>query len=184
MARSEEAALVPEVGERDRISGPAGAPATLVEFGDYDCPYTVRAHSVVRGLQRRMGDDLRFVFRVFPLTQIHEHAQIAAEAAEAAAAQGSFWQMHDRLFEAHRKLVHDDLLRYAEEIGLDVGRFERDLSGQSGKARIREDVESGVRSGIGGTPTFFVGGVLHEGDYDLDTLLAALQNTAQQGGER
>lgn len=174
MAQSSQALLVPEVGERDRIRGPVQAPATLVMFGDYDCPYTVRAHSAVEELRGRMGDELRYIFRVFPLTQIHEHAQIAAEAAEAAAEQESFWAMYDRLFEANRRLGREDLLRYAGEVGLDVERFERDLSGQSGKARIREDVESGVRSGIGGTPTFFIGGVRHDGDYDLGTLLSAL----------
>ncbi len=148
---------------------------TLVEFGDYDCPYTVRAYSVVRGLRKRMGDRLRFVFRAFPLTRIHEHAQAAAEAAEAAAAQGRFWEMHDRLFEAHRRLGEEDLLRYAEEIGLDVGRFEREMGGHVYSGRVRRDLESGLRSGVPGTPTFFINGIRHDGSYNFETLLAALE---------
>jgi protein-disulfide isomerase len=108
-ARPDGVELVPPVGDRDRVRGSWEAPVTLVEFGDYDCPYTVRAFSVVRGLRQRLGGRLRFVFRAFPLTRIHAHAQAAAEAAEAAAAQGRFWEMHDRLFESHRKLEDANL---------------------------------------------------------------------------
>jgi NhaA family Na+:H+ antiporter len=122
-----------------------------------------------------MGDRLRFVFRAFPLTPIHDHAQAAAEAA---AAQGRFWEMHDRLFEAHRRLG-EDLLRYAEEIGLDVRRFGREMAEHAHAGRVRRDLESGLRSGVPGTPTFFINrvrnGVRHDGSHDFETLLAALE---------
>ena len=130
---------------------------TLVEYGDYDCPYTVRAHAVVNGLRKRLGDRMNFIFRAFPLTEIHEHAQAAAEAAEAAYAQGLFWEMHDRLFEAHRKLEAEDLERYVEEVGLDAMRFDRQMLAHAHAARVREQLESGLASGVQGTPTFFIG---------------------------
>src|SRR5918993_6005186 len=129
------------------------------------------------GLRRRLGDRLRFVFRVFPLTRIHAHAQAAAEAAEAAAAQGQFWEMHDRLFEAHRKLEDADLRRYAEEVGLDIERFEKEMEDHTHAARVREDLKSGLSSGVPGTPTFFINGVRHDGPNDFETLLAALEAT-------
>jgi len=175
-AETAGARLDPPVGEGDRIRGPADAPLTLVEYGDYDCPYTVRAHAVVRGLQRRLGDRLRFVFRVFPLTEIHENAQAAAEAAEAADFQGKFWPMHDRLMEAHRKLDAQDLERYAEEVGLDAMRFDRQMLAHAHAAKVRSQIESGLRSGVKGTPTFFINGVRHDGPHDLETLLAALED--------
>jgi protein-disulfide isomerase len=174
-ARSGAVELVPPVGERDRVRGVADAPLTLVEYGDYDCPYTVRAHAVVRGLRRRLGDRLRFVFRAFPLTRIHAHAQAAAEAAEAAAAQGHFWEMHDRLFEAHRRLEDADLRGYAEEIGLDVGRFRKETEEHAHAGRVREDLRSGLRSGVRGTPTFYINGIRHDGPNDFESLLAALE---------
>ena len=166
--RPDGAQLIPPVGEGDQIRGLEGAPLTLVEYGDYDCPYTVRTYSVVGGLRKRMGDRLRFVFRAFPLTRIHDHAQ-------AAAAQGRFWEMHDRLFEAHRRLGEEDLLRYAEEIGLDVSRFGREMAEHARAGRVRRDLEGGLRSGVPGTPTFFINGVRHDGSYVFETLLAALE---------
>jgi protein-disulfide isomerase len=164
---SEYIRLASPVGDGDRIRGPAEAPLTLVEYGDYDCPYTVRAYYVVRGLQKRLGDSMRFVFRVFPLTEIHENAQIAAEAAEAAAAQGGFWEMHDRLFEAHRRIGEEDLSRYAQQLGLNPARFERDLAKHSHASEVRGQIQSGLRSDVRGTPTFFVNGIRHEGSHDL-----------------
>ena len=175
MQESRVPRLIPPVGEHDRVRGPADAPMTLVEYGDYDCPYTVRANAVVNGLRKRLGDRMNFVFRAFPLTQIHEHAQAAAEAAEVAAAQGKFWEMHDRLFEAHRKLEAEDLERYAEEVGLDAMRFDRQMLAHAHAARVREQLESGLASGVQGTPTFFIGGVRHDGSYDLATLQAAME---------
>jgi protein-disulfide isomerase len=179
---SETAELTPPVGERDRARGPADAPVTLVEFGDYDCPYTVRAHAVVRGLRRRLGDRMRFVYRAFPLTQIHAHAQSAAEASEAAAAQGKFWPMHDRLFEAHRRLEDEDLRRYAAEVGLDTGRFDEEMAEHAHAGRVREDLQSALASGAPGTPAFFINGVRHRGSHDLETLLEAMEEAAPQEG--
>ncbi len=170
--------LTPPVGGSDRVRGPAEAPVTLVEFGDYDCPYTVRAYSVARGLRRRLGDRMRFVFRVFPLTKLHEHAQSAAEAAEAAAAQGRFWEMHDRLFRAHRRLEDQDLHRYAQEVGLDVRRFDDEMAQRTHARRVREHLQSALKSGAPGTPAFFINGVRHRGAHDLKTLLAAIEDAS------
>ena len=172
--RSEGVRLSPPVGEGDRVRGPADSPVTLVEFGDYDCPHTVRAYSVVRGLRGRLGDRLRFAFRAFPLTELHEHAQVAAEAAEASAAQGRFWEMHDRLFEAHRRLANEDLLRYADEVGLDLERFRRETDEHVYAGKVRENLLSGLRSEVRGTPTFFINGVRHDGSYDFETLLTKM----------
>jgi protein-disulfide isomerase len=163
------------VGERDHVQGPADAPATLVEYGDYECPYCGRAYPIVQEVQRRLGDRLRFVFRNFPLTQVHPHAQHAAEVAEAAATQGKFWEMHDTLFEHQRHLDDDTLAGYAGDLGLDTEAFEREMRTHAHAQRVREDFLSGVRSGVNGTPTCFINGVRHDGSYDLDTLLAALE---------
>ncbi len=176
--------LMPPVSERDHSRGPAGAPVTLVQYGDYECPYTRRSLPTVAALRERLGDRLRFVFRNFPLTGIHPHAEAAAEAAEAADAQGRFWPMHDHLF-AHQKALDDEHLRgYAAELGLDGERFEREMAGHTHAARVREDVEGGLRSGVGGTPTFFVNGRRHDDSYDFDTLLAAIEAADGAGRRR
>ncbi len=175
MTRPRGTQLTPPVGEGDRIRGAADAAITLVQYGDYDCPYTIRAHAVVRGLRKRLGERMRFVFRAFPLTRIHQHAQAAAEAAEAAAQSGRFWEMHDRLLEARRKLAAGDLKRYAEAVGLDVARFERELAGHAHKAKVKEHLRSGLRSGVRGTPTYFINGVRHDGPHGFETLLAAIE---------
>jgi protein-disulfide isomerase len=147
---------------------------TLVEYGDFECPYCRQAFPIVKEVQQRLGKDLRFVFRDFPLTKIHTHAQHAAEAAEAAAAQGAFWQMHDRLFERQFALDDENLVEYATELGLDADRLRGELEAGIYRDRVRDDFMSGVRSGVNGTPTFFINDVRHDGSYDLDTLLAAL----------
>jgi len=170
-------ALTPPVGERDHARGPAEAPLTLVEYGDFECPYTRRARPVVERLGRDFGDRLRFVYRHFPLTRIHPHAQHAAEAAEAAASQGRFWEMHDMLFHNQRHLDAADLIRYAAELGLDVARFERELNEHAHAGRVNDDVGSGLKSGVKGTPTFFVNGLRHDGPSDLATLRTALEET-------
>jgi len=170
-----EGRLAVPVGEGDRIRGPVDAPLTLVEYGDYDCPHTVQAHAVVRGLEKRLGDRLRFVFRAFPLTEMHENAQAAAEAAEAADFQDKFWPMHDRLMEANRRLSDADLEEYAEEVGLDAMRFDRQMLAHAHAAKVQAQVDGGLQSGVGGTPTFFVNGVRHDGPHDLESLLAALE---------
>jgi protein-disulfide isomerase len=164
----------PVTEERDHIQGPADAAVTLVEYGDYECPYCGAAYPIIKDVQAQMGDRLRFVFRNFPITTSHPHAEQAAEGAEAAAAQGRFWEMHDLLFENQKRLGDDDLRAYAESIALDVERFDKELAEHGHAARVREDFMSGVRSGVNGTPTFFINGVRHDDAYDVETLLAAL----------
>jgi protein-disulfide isomerase len=161
--------------ERDHIQGSREAPVTLVEYGDYECPYCGAAYPIVKEVQARLGDRLRFVFRNFPITTSHPHAEHAAEAAEAAAAQGRFWEMHDHLYEHQRHLEDHDLHGYAEELGLDVETFDRELAEHSHAARVREDFMSGARSGVNGTPTFYINGERHNDSYDLETLLAAIE---------
>lgn len=151
---------------RDHIQGPDGAAVTLVEYGDYECPYCGMAHPIVRSLQREFGDRLRFVFRHFPLTELHPHAEHAAEAAEAAAAQGRFWEMHDTLF-AHQKHLGDSAIRnLAEGIGLDGVQISDAIQQHRFQSRVQEDFESGVESGVNGTPTFFINGVRFEGSWN------------------
>ena len=166
--------LVLPVGERDHIRGPADAPVTLLEYGDFECPFCQAAHPAVEEVRRRVGDQLRFVYRHFPLANVHPHAEAAAKAAEAASAQGRFWPMHDRLFEAQGALTGEDLVAHAVALGLDVERFVRELASGIYAARIREDFMSGVRSGVNGTPTFYVNGVRYDGSIDLGSLLAAV----------
>jgi protein-disulfide isomerase len=160
--------LTVPVGERDHVLGPATAPVTLVEYGDYECPFCGAAHKSVVQILQVMGNDLRFAFRHFPLSQIHPHAYQAAEAAEAAGAQGRFWEMHDLLFENQDRLGLRDLIGYAGALGLDLERFVTDLRGHAHAGRLREDFLSGVRSGVNGTPTFFVNGLRHDGGYDVE----------------
>jgi protein-disulfide isomerase len=176
--RDAAAALTLPVGKRDHIQGPADAPATLVEYGDYECPHCKRAYPIVKEIQRRMGRRLRFVFRNFPLRESHPHAQHAAEAAEAADAQGKFWELHDLLFERQFALEDENLIEYADELGLDVARFRKDLAEGVYAPRVREDFRSGVSSGVNGTPTFFVNGARHDDAWDVEPLLAALERAA------
>ncbi|HZO60383.1 MAG TPA: Na+/H+ antiporter NhaA [Solirubrobacterales bacterium] len=161
--------------ERDRVRGPDDAPVTLVEYGDYECPYCGRAELVIRQLLDSFGDDLRYVWRSLPLNDVHPHAQIAAEAAEAAAAQGAFWEMHDKLLDHQDELTDADLDRYAEELGLDRELFRRDLRDRRYAERVAEDVASADASGVAGTPTFFINGKRHHGAYDIDSLTGAVQ---------
>ncbi len=168
------------VSERDHIQGNPKAPLTLVEYGDYECPYCGAAYPVVKQVQDRLRDQLRFVFRNFPLSQIHHHAQSAAEAAEAAGGQGTFWEMHDTLYEHQDALDYLDLVQYAADLGLDMSKFELDMTAHAYAERVREDFLSGVRSGVNGTPTFFINGRRHDGNYDFTGLLAALQEALEQ----
>ena len=160
--------------ERDHIQGPAGAPIKLLEYGDYECPFCAEAHAVVKEIQRRLGDDLLFAFRNFPLTNVHPHAEHAAEAAEAAGDQGNFWGMHDLLFENQAALEDEDLAAYADELGLDAKRLLREVTSSVYAARIREDFKAGVRGGVNGTPTFFMNGERYDGARDLRQMLSAL----------
>jgi protein-disulfide isomerase len=174
-----EAALTVPVSEsRDHIQGAPDAPVTLVEYGDYECPYCGAAYPIVKEAQARMGSRLRFVFRNFPITTSHPHAERAAEAAEAAASQGSFWEMHDLLYENQKHLRDEGLRSYAERLGLDLERFDRELAGRVYAERVHEDFMGGVRSGVNGTPTFYINGVRHDDSYDLETLVAALDEAA------
>jgi protein-disulfide isomerase len=174
---------VPINEERDHVRGPRAAPVTLVEYGDYECPYCGKAYYVVKDLEQRAGDLMRFVFRNFPLTTVHPHAERAAEAAEAAGAQGKFWEMHDILFENRQALEDEDLMKYAALVGIDIPRFVREMREGRYLNRIREDFLSGARSGVNGTPTFFINGLRHDGPWDLATLMAAIE-VAARGGRR
>jgi protein-disulfide isomerase len=166
------------VSARDHIVGPPTARVTMVEYGDYECPYCGAAHVVLQELLRRVGHEIRFVFRHFPLTRIHPHAQPAAEAAEAAGAPGKFWEMHDMLYEHQTALDGSHLLMYAAALDLDVKRFAEELATHAHADRVREDFMSGVRSGVNGTPSFFINGHRHDGGYDLESLLAAIASAA------
>jgi len=169
---------------RDHVRGPADAPVTLVEYGDFQCPYCGDANPVVHELVERFGERLRFVFRHMPLPDLHPRAPAAARASEAAAAQGRFWEMHDRLFEHQLELSDADLARHAEAIGLDLERFERDLGDPGHAARIDEDLSSGAGSGVPSTPRFFVNGVIHLGSASLDALGEAIEAQLQLAGFR
>ena len=174
--------LVVPVSERDHSQGLATAVVTLVQYGDYECPYTRRSTWVVQAIQQQLGEQLRFIYRNFPLTEIHPHALHAAFAAEAAAAQGKFWQMHDYIFHHQHSLEDADLARFAEAVGLDLQQYARDMAGQRGFAHIEEDVERGERSGVQGTLAFFINGVLYLGSWEQDALLAALQEASSKPG--
>jgi protein-disulfide isomerase len=165
--------LTVPLSDRDHVQGSATAAVTLVEYGDYECPFCGAAAPPVRQVQQIVGD-LRFGYRHFPLTQIHPQAFQAAEAAEAAGAQGSFWEMHDLLFAHQDALELQDLFVYARALGLDLERFASDLANNTHAARVREDVLSGIRSGVNGTPTFFINDVRHNGGYDVQSLLAGI----------
>ena len=178
MATSVRAQLAVPVSERDHVQGPTTAAVTLVEYADFQCPYCAAAHVIVKKVQEIMGDQLRFVFRHFPLTQIHPHAETAAEASEAAGAQGQFWEMHDLLFENQPMLDPPHLLMFAEQLGLDTKRFIRELEDGIHRERVREDFLSGVRSGVNGTPGLFINGARYDGSWDLPPLLEALESTA------
>ena len=168
---------VPADDRRDHIQGPSSAPVTLVEYGDYQCPYCGEAYPIVKRIQSTLGGQLRFVFRNFPLTQLHEHAQFAAELAEAAAAQGKFWEMHDFIYEHQDALGQPDpFLRFAHDrLKMDSTKLQADVAQHSFLARIQEDFMSGVRSGVNGTPTFYINGVRHDGSYEFDVLMAGIR---------
>lgn len=171
--------LVTPVGTADHIAGPEDAPVTLVEYGDYECPYCGMAYPIVKSIQRRLGKSLRFVFRNFPLKEAHPHAQHAAEVAESSAVEGKFWPMHDTLFENQHALADPDLLRYAKDLGLDAQRVARELAEGIHARRVRDDFRSGVRSGVNGTPTFFINGERYDGPWsDEGAFTAVLREVA------
>lgn len=168
------ATLATPITEDDHTQGPANAAITLVQYGDYECPYTRLSRHSVHQLQREFADSLRFVFRHFPLEEIHPHARAAAATAESAGFQRDFWIMHEYLFEHQKALEDADLKQYAIELGLDSERFDRDRSSRAVAQRIDRDQASGDQSGVEGTPTFFVNGTRHDGGYDLESLRSAI----------
>jgi len=169
------AKLTLPVGDRDHAQGTASAPVTLVEYGDYECSHCGAAYPVVKKLQEKLGAKLRFIFRNFPLNSMHPHAEHAAEAAEAAAAQKKFWEMHDWIFEHQDTIEDQDLMVAGHSLALDLARFKKELQSQTFLPRVKEDFQSGVRSGVNGTPTFFINGVRHDRAPSYDDLMTALQ---------
>jgi protein-disulfide isomerase len=166
------------VGPRDHVQGGEHATITLVEYGDYECPHCGTAYGIVKAVQKHFGKKLRFVFRNFPLNESHPHAEAAAETAEAAASEGKFWDMHDTLFENQQALEFDDLVVYATNLGLDVKRVASELERRVHLSRVKEDFTSGARSGVNGTPTFFINGARFDGAWDEAGLIAALASAS------
>ena len=164
------------VNEKDHSQGIDTAPVTLLMYGAYECPHCVEGNKIVKQIQRKLGENLRFVFRHFPRTNVHPHAEAAAEVAEAAGEQGKFWEMHDKLFENYNRLDGEHLVGYAEELELDMAQFARAISGRFYNNKVREDLESGIESGVKGTPTYFINEVKHNGSGELDVLLEAVVN--------
>jgi protein-disulfide isomerase len=181
---SNENMLAEPVGPKDHAQGPATAPVTLVEYGDYECPYCGEAYSILKAIKKRMGDQLRLVFRNFPLKEMHPHALAAAQAAEAADAQGKFWEMHDMLYEHQQDLEPEALAGYAKALGLDVQRFVKDVNAGTFTAKIKHDFQTGVMSGVNGTPSLFINGERYDGGYDAEPLLETLQALAVASGSR
>src|SRR5881628_2431551 len=170
--------VVPVDPSRDHIQGDPKAILTLVEYGDYQCPFCGAAYPEVKKIQKELGLKLRFVFRNFPLTNVHEFAMVAAETAEAAGTQGKFWEMHDFLYEHQRTLGdHSVALAHAKKLGLDTQKFEREISQHVYQKRIKDDFMGGVRSGVNGTPTFYVNGVRHDEDAIAKALIEGLNQT-------
>jgi protein-disulfide isomerase len=177
---SNRAQLVEPVGPNDHAEGPESAAITLVEYGDYQCPYCGQAYAIVKQLQREFGDALRLVFRNMPLTNAHPQAELAAETAEAVGLQGKFWPMHDTLFENQRDLSARAMLRYVEEVGADLSEVTRALDEGTVRNRVKDDVESGIRSGVNGTPTFFVNGERYDGSWTYEPFHDFLQEVLDQ----
>jgi protein-disulfide isomerase len=169
------------IAEVDHVQGPADAPLEVIEYGDYQCPHCAKVHPIMRDLLARYGPRARFAFRHFPLVKLHPKARLAAEAAEAAAAEGKFWEMHDLLYTHQDALEPADLLKYAEQLGMDLGRFRRDLEAHAYAARIQRDLAGGVRSGVNRTPSFVINGRRHDGGYSVEELAAALDAAAGSG---
>ena len=171
--------LILPVSERDHISGPASAPVTLVEYGDYECPYCGLANPIVDEIRRELGDGLRFVFRNFPLSEIHRYSEHAAEIAEAAGTHHKFWEMHDMLYARQHALDDQHLAEYVALLCVPTSEVKRALVEHAYLDRVREDFMSGVRSGVNGTPTFFINGLRHDGSYERNELLAAITESAR-----
>jgi protein-disulfide isomerase len=173
---------VPQLTADDHVRGPAGAPVTLLEYGDYECPYCRGAFRDVYQMLDRYPETVRFAFRNFPITQIHPHAEQAAEAAEAAAAQGMFWEMYELLLQPYADLDTESLVGYAETLGLDTGRFRADLDGHAYLARINRDVQEGVQNGVNATPKFYVNGERIDGKVPLEGVEDAVRAAVAAAG--
>jgi protein-disulfide isomerase len=169
---TDDGRLTPDVGMQDHAQGSSDAPVTLVEYGDYECPYCGRAYPIVKALQARLGGDLRFVFRNFPLAEVHPNATAFAEFAEAAGAQGKFWVAHDYLFEHQREQAQQKLFDAMASLGLHSDEFERIIGTGAPASRVRADFASGLRSGVNGTPTFFINGEYFGGDWRSEAAFA------------
>ena len=169
------------VGKSDHAQGPENAPVTLVEYGDYQCPYCADVHSMIHAIAKTMGANLRFVFRHMPLLEVHPYAPYAAEAAEAAGAQGKFWEMHDAIYEHQSDLGSDLVHRLALTLNLDMPRFEADMEARRYRPRVRRDFMGAMRSGVAATPAFFINGERYEGILEQRALLTALQRTLAAG---
>jgi protein-disulfide isomerase len=183
-ADTDTATLTPPVSEKDHAEGPKNAPVTLVEYGDYECPHCGRAHPVLKEIQKEMGTQLRFVFRNFPLREAHPHALHAALAAEAAGVHGEreFWRMHDTIYEHQDALDDADLMAYGEACGVNPTEIERAFEGGDLTARVRADFRGGIRSGVNGTPTFFINGERYDDDWtDVPSFLSTLRAAAKGG---
>lgn len=173
-------ALQPKVSDRDHIDGNSDAVLELLEYGDYQCPYCGRAYPIVKKIQETLGDQLKFVFRNFPLTKIHPLAKPASVATEAAGLQGKFWEMHDVIFENQKRLYNRALLEYAQIIGLQQEKFEADLDNPELIEKVESDFESGLRSGVNATPTFFINGEKYTGSWEGDNLERFLRTVLAQ----
>lgn len=168
--------LAPIEESVDHVRG-AATGTLILEYGDFECPYSRQAYREIQKVEAELGDRVRFAFRHFPLTEIHPHALAASKAAEAAAAQGRYWEMHDMLFRRQKALEDDDLRDYAKELGLDTDAFDRDRTGSEVLSRINRDIESGDATGqVLGTPTIFIGGRVHRASYDAASLVGALSS--------
>jgi protein-disulfide isomerase len=174
--------LRPPVTPEEHIQGSDDAPVTLVEYGDYECPHCGRAYSIIKRVQKHFGKSVRFAFRNFPLSELHPHAESAAETAEFAGARGKFWEMHDLLFENQERLSGDLYLELAEQLSLPIEALRKALEDGTYQSRVRADFSSGVRSGVNGTPTFFINGNRHDGAFDYETLVLAIQEQIGRHG--
>jgi protein-disulfide isomerase len=180
MRSDEEARLSPPVDENDHLRGSPDAPVTLVEYGDFECPYCGMAYPILKKLEQLASDLVRVAFRYFPLTNLHPHAALASEAAESAAAQGKFWEMHDLIFEHQDRLTRADLEIYAGRAGVELDQFRNDLDTHRWASKVRDQFRSGVISGVNGTPTFFVNGRRHDGGYQLEELVRLVTDEAMR----
>ena len=172
--------LKPSITHQDHTAGPENASITLVEYGDYECPHCGHAYGIIKNIQQKMKGKLRFVFRNFPIQESHPNAYMAALASEAAAKQDVFWEMHDLMFENQERLSHDDLVSYAGKLNLDLKQFGIAMKNEALKVKVESDFESGIRSGVNGTPTFFINDARYDGSWEENDLMTVLDKMQQE----